>query len=74
MAAHRTLDFGTVVKVTNVSNGKWVKVVIQDRGPYAENRLIDLSKSSFEALDDLSKGLINVEIEVIEKTITLFYE
>jgi len=67
MAAHRTLDFGTVVKVTNVSNGKWVKVIIQDRGPYAENRLIDLSKSSFEALDDLSKGLINVEIEVIEK-------
>ena len=66
MAAHKTLPFGTIVKVTNVSNGKWVKVVIQDRGPYAENRLIDLSKSSFEALDDLSKGLINVEIEILE--------
>lgn len=66
MAAHRTLAFGTVVKVTNVSNGKWVKVVIQDRGPYAENRLIDLSKSSFEALDDLSKGIINIELEILE--------
>lgn len=66
MAAHKTLPFGTIVKVTNVSNGKWVKVVIQDRGPYAENRLIDLSKSSFEALDNLSKGLINVEIEILE--------
>ncbi|MBI95903.1 hypothetical protein CL656_02035 [bacterium] len=66
MAAHKTLAFGTIVKVTNVSNGKWVKVVIQDRGPYAKNRLIDLSKSSFQALDDLSKGLINVEIEILE--------
>ncbi|MBT5346986.1 septal ring lytic transglycosylase RlpA family protein [bacterium] len=66
MAAHKTFAFGTILKVTNVSNGKWVKVVIQDRGPYAENRLIDLSKSSFQALDDLSKGIINVEIEILE--------
>ncbi len=66
MAAHKTIPFGSLVKVTNVSNGKWVKVVIADRGPFAKNRLIDLSKSAFKALDDTSKGILNVEIEIIE--------
>ena len=42
-AAHRTLAFGTIVRVTNVANGRMVKVRINDRGPYVKNRVIDLS-------------------------------
>src|SRR5690606_41693222 len=50
-AAHKTLPFGTRVRVTNLSNNKTVDVVINDRGPYVENRIIDLSKSAAEKLD-----------------------
>lgn len=45
-AAHRTLPFNTIVKVKNMDNGESVKVRINDRGPYAKNRIIDLSKKS----------------------------
>ena len=45
-AAHKSLPFGTVVKVTNTSNEKSVEVKINDRGPYVEGRIIDLSKSA----------------------------
>lgn len=65
-AAHRTLPFGTMVKVTNVSNGKSVTVKINDRGPFVENRIIDLSKSAAKTLDFVHDGLAQVEIEVID--------
>ncbi len=65
-AAHRTLPFGTMVKVTNVSNGKSVTVKINDRGPFVENRIIDLSKSAAKKLDFVHDGLAQVEIEVID--------
>src|SRR4249919_962127 len=45
-AAHKTLPFGTKVKVTNLSNGKTVKVRINDRGPFVEGRILDLSKKA----------------------------
>ena len=63
-AAHKTLPFGTLVKVENTENGKWVKVRINDRGPYVEGRIIDLSTTAFEAIAPLSRGLAPVKINV----------
>lgn len=65
-AAHKSLPFGTKVKVTNVSNSQTVEVVINDRGPYVENRVIDLSKSAAEKLGFVNQGLAEVKIEVID--------
>ncbi len=64
-AAHRTLPFGTKVKVTNLVNGKEVIITIKDRGPYVKVRIIDLSDSAFEKICPLRKGLCYVRIEVI---------
>jgi len=65
-AAHKTLPFGTRVRVTNLSNQKQVEVVVNDRGPYAEGRIIDLSKSAAEALGFIQQGLTDVSIEVLD--------
>jgi resuscitation-promoting factor RpfB len=62
VAAHKTLPFGTQVTVTNLGNGRQVTVVINDRGPYAAGRIIDLSDDAFAALAPLSVGTINVRI------------
>ena len=62
-AAHRTLPFGTTVKVTNLSNDKSVVVRINDRGPYIENRIIDVSGAAAEKLDFLDSGTTRVRIE-----------
>lgn len=61
-AAHKTLPMGTVVRVENLANGKWVNVVIRDRGPYGPNRIIDLSDEAFRRLASLGTGIINVRI------------
>lgn len=61
-AAHRTLPFGTVVRVENMTNGKWVNVVIRDRGPYGRDRIIDLSDEAFQRLASLGTGIVNVRI------------
>ena len=65
-AAHKTLPLGTVAKVTNVENNKSVVVRINDRGPYIEGREIDLSQGSFAKIGNLNKGLLKVNIEVLE--------
>jgi rare lipoprotein A len=65
-AAHLMLPFGTLVKVTNVSNGKSVEVEINDRGPFVEGRIIDLSKSAAEEIGMIHEGIAEVEIEVVE--------
>ena len=62
VAAHRTLPFGTEVRVTNVANGRSVTVVINDRGPYIDGRVIDLSDDAFAALAPLGAGTINVRL------------
>ncbi|MFN2610271.1 MAG: ubiquitin-like domain-containing protein [Actinomycetota bacterium] len=62
-AAHRTLPFGTIVRVTNLANGKQVTVTIRDRGPFVDGRIIDLSDSSFAAIASPSTGVINVKLE-----------
>ncbi len=65
-AAHKTLPFGTRVRVINVANQKRVEVVINDRGPYAEGRIIDLSLSAAEALGFVQQGLADVTLEVLD--------
>lgn len=68
-AAHRELPFGTLVRVTNVENGKSVVVRIVDRGPYAfpEKRIIDLAQAAFEQIAPLSRGITNVFIVVVDE-------
>ena len=64
-AAHRTLDFGTKVKVTNLSNGKSVTVRINDRGPFVEGRIIDLSSAAADKIDMKTAGVVNVKVEIL---------
>ncbi|MFA5889918.1 MAG: ubiquitin-like domain-containing protein [Actinomycetota bacterium] len=61
-AAHRTLPMGTVVRVENRANGKWVNVVIRDRGPYVKGRIIDLSDEAFRRIASLRSGVASVRI------------
>lgn len=65
-AAHRTLPFNTIVKVTNLDNGKSVAVRINDRGPYAKNRIIDLSKKAADKINMLGPGTAPVELILLE--------
>lgn len=62
-AAHKTLPFGTMLRVTNPQNGKQVIVRINDRGPYIKGRDLDLSKGAALQLGMIEKGVIKVEIE-----------
>lgn len=62
-AAHRTLPFGTVVRVTNLRNGKTVKARINDRGPHVKGRVIDLSLAAAHSLG-IRDGLARVRVEV----------
>jgi len=61
-AAHKTLPFGTIVKVTNLVNNRWVVVRINDRGPFVSGRIIDLSKAAAEKIDLIDVGVVDVEI------------
>lgn len=65
-AAHKTLPFNTVVKVTNLKNNKSVKVRINDRGPFVKNRVIDLSLAAAKELDMLGTGTAEVRIDILE--------
>jgi rare lipoprotein A len=65
-AAHKSLPFGTKVKVTNLANNESVEVIINDRGPYVDNRIIDVSKSAAEKLGFINQGLAEVRVEVID--------
>jgi rare lipoprotein A len=61
-AAHKTLPFGTKVKVKNRSNGKTVTVRINDRGPYITGRCIDLTPKAFKTIAPLSQGVVGVTV------------
>lgn len=65
-AAHRTLPFNSVVRVHNLDNGKSVDVRINDRGPYAKNRIIDLSKKAAQEIGMINNGTANVELLLLE--------
>jgi len=62
-AAHKTLPFGTMVTVTNLKNGKKVRVRINDRGPFVAGRIIDLTSRGAKELDFIRDGIVNVKIE-----------
>lgn len=73
-AAHKLMPLGTKARITNLQNGQSVVVKINDRGPFIDGRIIDLSYSAAERLGMLETGLSRVEVEVLEwgKTITDF--
>lgn len=63
--AHRTLPFGTMLRVTNLANNKEVVVTVTDRGPFKKGRIIDLSRAAAKKLDFIKDGCTKVQIEVI---------
>lgn len=63
-AAHRSLAFGTIARVTNLDTGQMAKVRINDRGPYVKDRILDLSSAAARLLDGHEDGVIHVRIEV----------
>lgn len=65
-AAHRTYPFNTMIRVTNISNNKSIIVRINDRGPFVDNRIIDLSLGSAMQLDMVDSGVQKVQLDVIE--------
>lgn len=66
-AAHKTLPFGTKVRVTNRNNGKSVVVTINDRGPYVAGRVIDLSRAAAQAISMTGAGVASVSVTVLGK-------
>lgn len=68
MVAHKTLPFGTKIKITNKSNGKVTEATVVDRGPYVKGRIIDVTKNVAKQLGfSYKQGITNVKIEVIGK-------
>ena len=65
-AAHKKLPFNTMVKVTNLKNGKSVLVRINDRGPYVKGRIIDLTVVAARKIEMMSDGIIPVRVEVLK--------
>ena len=65
-AAHKTLPFGTRVRVTNLNNGKSVTVRINDRGPFVKGRVIDLSLAAAKKLDMVGPGLAEVRLQTAQ--------
>jgi rare lipoprotein A len=65
-AAHPSLPFGTKLRVTDVSSGRFVTVRINDRGPYVRGRVVDISPSAAEALGMVDKGVTNVRLDVVQ--------
>ncbi len=64
-AAHREFPFGTKLKVTNLKNSKFVYVIVNDRGPFVNGRMIDLSYAAAQAIDMIQDGVAEVEIEIV---------
>ena len=68
MVAHKTLPFGTKVKITNVSNGKTSEAIVVDRGPFVRGRIIDVTRLVAQQLGfSYKQGIAKVKIEVIGK-------
>ena len=65
-AAHPTLPFGTKLRVTNVASGRSVTVRVNDRGPYVQGRVVDVSYSAADALGMVGKGVAKVKLDVME--------
>ena len=66
-AAHKTLPLPSVVRVTNLENGRSIKVLVNDRGPFAEGRIIDLSRRAAQLLDSERSGTARVRVQILEQ-------
>jgi rare lipoprotein A len=64
-AAHRSLPFGTIVRVTNLRNGKTVDVRVNDRGPFVTGRVIDLSRAAARAIGSIRRGIVPVRLQIV---------
>ena len=65
-AAHRELPLGTIIRVTHLGNGKSVVVKVNDRGPFIEGRILDLSLGAAKKLDMVNEGVARVKIEIVK--------
>lgn len=65
-AAHRTLPFGTKIRVTNRENGQTALLRVNDRGPFVEGRIVDVSRAAAEDLGFIQAGLALVRVETVE--------
>ena len=70
-AAHKTIPLGRKVKVTHLGNGKSVEVLINDRGPYVEGRMIDLSHAAAKALGMVHYGIAEVQVELLRESVVV---
>jgi rare lipoprotein A len=66
-AAHKTLPFGTLIKVTNLKNNKTVVVKCNDRGPFIKGRIVDVSLAAAKVIDLQTSGIAKVKVEVVKK-------
>lgn len=64
--AHRSLPFGTICRVTNLANGKSVKVRVNDRGPFTRGRIMDLSYRAMKSIGGLRAGVISIRLDIIK--------
>ncbi len=64
-AAHRTLKFGTRIRVTNLRNSQSVVLCVNDRGPFVDSRIVDVTKAAARKLDFVQSGLAKVRLDVI---------
>jgi rare lipoprotein A len=64
-AAHRTFPLGTRLQVTNLENGRMVRVRVNDRGPYVDGRVVDLSLEAAKVLDMVERGVVPVRLDVV---------
>lgn len=65
VAAHRNYPLGTLLKVTNLDNGKFVVVKVTDRGPFTRTRVVDISYAAAEKIGMIASGHANVKVEVV---------
>ena len=65
-AAHRTLPFGTKVRVTNLKNGRKVVVRVNDRGPWGKSKIIDVSEAAAKKLRMIRSGIVPVKVEILK--------
>lgn len=72
--AHPTLPFGTMIEVTNLTNNKWCIVRVNDRGPFAKGRLLDLSHVAAKQLDMFHHGIAKVKVTVVGENDTIYIE
>lgn len=68
-AAHKTLPLGSKARVTHLGNGKSVEVLINDRGPFVEGRMIDLSRAAAKALGMVGNGIAKVQVELLREAV-----